>query len=121
MKRFAVAWVLLFACTSQPAWQIQVSDDSNWLLAVAPLPGQVLAVGGQPGAGPGQPGSGLILEVPFDTTVSPKRSLSPQPGMLWWVHTLADASAWLCGEGGSVLRYEAASNGPPDIVAIPSA
>ena len=121
-----LALLSLFGCLNQePPWQPRIHEEGAWLLAVAPLASGVLATGGQPGFAPRQPGSGLLLVVPDDAAQPPLRLKSPQPGMLWWAHTLSAAPGaevvWLCGEGGSVLRYAAKEGGPPELVAVPAA
>jgi len=97
----------LISCSADP-WLARFEDASAWLLAVAEVPGGVIAVGGQPGARGGPPGSGVIVSAPDDGSAA-QRQTSPQPGMLWWVHTTNAESgiAWACGENGTILR-----NGP---------
>lgn len=105
-------------------WQVRHSEDSAWLLSVSALGSKVLAVGGKPGPSPTQPGSGVILAVPDDSAAAPQRLPSPQPGMLWWTHSLSTAAgagvAWLCGESGSIVRYAEQAGAAPELRAIPS-
>lgn len=110
---------LLAGCPSaDPPWQVRHAEGSAWLLSVGALSGKVLAVGGKPGASPTQPGSGVILSFPDDGS-APQRLASSQPGMLWWVHSLGAATAWLCGESGSIVRYSEQS-GAPMLQSIPT-
>ena len=118
-----LVWIL-WGCTAPPSWRIVATDPSGWLLAVAATEDRVLAVGGQPGAGPGLPGQGLLTVVRGVESAGVQRQPSPQPGMLWWVHALPGGVAWLVGENGSVVRYDEGRPDPgtglPELVAIAS-
>ena len=97
----------LLACSAPPpAWRVVTTEPSGWLLAVTATADRVLAAGGQPGAGPGRPGQGVITVVRGQAPAGVQRQPSPQPGMLWWVHALPGGVAWLAGENGSVVRYD---------------
>lgn len=97
-------------CTATPAWGIDHSDEQSWFLAATGLGDQLLIAGGQPGATTSQAGRGRLF---LRSASADYRTLeSPQPGMLWWVHAPSSlGAAWLCGEGGSVLRYEPSGGG----------
>jgi hypothetical protein len=110
----------------EPAWQVRFRDEQSWLLALTGLSDRLIAVGGQPGSGAGSPGVGVVLSLPDDPAVPPQTWPSPQPGMLWWAHAVDSTIAggrivWLCGEGGSVVRYQEQGQGPPQLQAVGSA
>ena len=101
---------VIAGCSSSPVWTIDYSDDHNWYLAAAPLGDQLLIAGGQPGTPGGQPGRGQLLLRGADSAADYRVLASPQPGMLWWVHAAA-GGAWLCGENGSILRFDPTAGG----------
>lgn len=107
------------ACTQTPPWTVDRSDEQSWLLAVTELQDRLLIAGGQPGPTPSQAGTGRLL-VRSDVSAGAGDYTvldSPQPGMLWWVHALPDrGAAWLCGEQGSVLRYDGAGGGTLQVI-----
>ena len=116
---------LVLGCSSPPpAWRVVTTDPAGWLLAVAATEDRVLAVGGQPGAGPGGPGQGVVTVVRGVDAATVQRLGSPQPGMLWWVHALPGGVAWLAGENGAVVRYDEGhpdpGTGQPTLLAIPT-
>lgn len=117
-------WILLtwtLGCTRSPPWTVDHSDEQNWLLAVSELQGRLLVAGGQPGPTPSQAGRGRLLVRSNQGAGAGEYAVleSPQPGMLWWVHALpSQGVAWLCGEQGSVLRYE--PSGAGTLQAIPT-
>lgn len=110
---------------SPPPWRVVTTDATGWMLAVTASDDHVIAVGGQPGAGPGQPGHGVVTVVRGVDAAVVRQQPSPQPGMLWWVHALPGGVAWLAGENGSVLRYDESQTDPgtglPQLTAIPAA
>lgn len=110
---------LAIGCVAPSAWTVDHSDDQNWFLAASALGNDLLVAGGQPGPTASQAGRGRLL---IRSAGGAYRIVeSPQPGMLWWVHAPVGLSAaWLCGENGSVLRYEPAGNGTLTAVATPS-
>jgi len=117
-----LACALLGCPTSPPPWRVVTTDPDGWLLAVAATDDRVIAVGGQPGAGPGLPGQGVVTVVRGVASAVVQRQRSPQPGMLWWVHSLPGGVAWLAGENGSVVRYDEThpdpNTGQPELTAI---
>ena len=115
----------LLACSAPPpAWRVVTPEPTGWLLAVTATADRVLAAGGQPGAGPGRPGQGVITVVRGLAPAGVQRQPSPQPGMLWWVHALPGGVAWFAGENGSVVRYDEsrpdAQTGLPELRAVPT-
>lgn len=120
----ALSWTAGGCPASDPAWRVDRTDDQNWLLSLAGMDDRVLVAGGQPGPSPagGIPGRGRLLVLPDDAQAAPTVLDSPTPGMLWWVHALASAPrvAWLCGESGSVVRYDANAGTPLSAVTTPS-
>lgn len=103
---------LVVSCTSPPVWTSDYSDDQNWFLAAAPRGDELLIAGGQPGPTASQAGRGRLLIRGAGPSGEYRALPSPQPGMLWWVHAPTGLpAAWLCGENGSVLRYEPAGSG----------
>lgn len=110
---------LAIGCVSPPVWTPDHSDDQSWFLAAAAQRDDLLIAGGQPGPTASQAGRGRLLIRGADGAY--RTVESPQPGMLWWVHAPVGLSAaWLCGENGSVLRYEPTGNGTLTAVATPS-
>lgn len=123
------AWLLggllvgLLGCTQPSPWTVDRSDDQSWLLAITELSDTLLIAGGEPGPTPSQAGKGrLLIRSDSPAGAGEYRVVdSPQPGMLWWVHALPDRGvAWLCGENGSVLRYERSGSGTLTAIASDS-
>lgn len=108
----------LAACRPPPHWETLTESASSWLLAVTATESEAIAVGGSPG-GPGSPGQGHVVQIPTAGGAATELS-SPQPGMLWWIHALTPQVAWLCGEGGSVLRLERLPDGGSRLAAVPT-
>src|SRR5690242_2616049 len=102
----SLSCALLGCSTSLPPWRVVTTDPAAWLLAVTASADRVIVVGGQPGAGPGAPGQGVVTVVRGTSAATVLQKPSPQPGMLWWVHALPGGVAWLAGENGSVVRYD---------------
>lgn len=119
-----LAWALLGCSSPPPSWRVVTTDPAGWMLAVTASQERLIAAGGQPGAGPGLPGQGVITIVRGVAPAAVTRTPSPQPGMLWWVHALPGGAVWFAGENGSVVRYDDThpdpGTGQPELRAIPT-
>ena len=113
--------VFCLGCERPPPWTVDRSDDQSWLLSIAELSDRLLIAGGQPGPTQSQAGTGRLLLRSADGDGAYTVLQSPQPGMLWWVHALPSVgSAWLCGENGSVIRYDRAAGDTLQAIPTPS-
>ncbi len=91
-------------------------DQTAWMLSVGADEHRILVAGGTP-APAGMNGTGVLTVVRGANPPSSQRILSPRPGLLWWVHPLSCAVAWVAGENGTVLRYDE-SGATPDLRAL---
>lgn len=105
---------IIAACNRDPveSGDTEVADPRRWEVLQEDLPGVLLSVSGR--------SSSDFWTVGADAGAGPEVHrwdgtawTEPDPGVsadLWWVFAQGDAAVWLCGEAGTIVRYDRASS-----------